>query len=80
VEEAAGAVYRDLVAAGTEVLWDDRPASAGVKFADADLIGCPVQVLVGAKGLARGVVEVKDRLTGRRSEVEPRKLIETLPL
>jgi prolyl-tRNA synthetase len=80
VEEAAGAVYRDLVAAGTAVLWDDRSASAGVKFADADLIGCPVQVLVGAKGLARGVVEVKDRLTGERSEVEPQKLVETLQL
>ena len=80
VEQAAASVYGDLVAAGTEVLWDDRPASAGVKFADADLIGCPVQVLVGAKGLARGVVEVKVRTTGGRSEVEPKKLLQALPL
>jgi len=56
------------------------PARAGVKFVDADLIGCPVQVLVGAKGLARGVVEVKVRATGARREVEPQKLVQTLPL
>ena len=80
VAEAAGALYQDLVSARTDVLWDDRPVSAGVKFVDADLIGCPVQVLVGAKGLARGVVEVKIRATGERRELEPGKLLETLPV
>ena len=80
VEEAAGAIYQDLIAAGVEILWDDRAGSAGVKFADADLIGCPLQVLVGAKGLARGVVEVKVRATGERLEVEPQKLVQTLPV
>ncbi|HVA42889.1 MAG TPA: proline--tRNA ligase [Acidimicrobiales bacterium] len=77
---ASQALYRDLGAAGVSVLWDDRPASAGVKFADADLVGIPVQVLVGARGLAKGVVEVKNRATGERSELAPGELAGTLPL
>ncbi|MDQ3107285.1 MAG: His/Gly/Thr/Pro-type tRNA ligase C-terminal domain-containing protein, partial [Actinomycetota bacterium] len=51
------------------VLYDDRDASGGVKFADADLLGMPTQLLVGAKGLAKGIVERKDRRTGERDEV-----------
>jgi prolyl-tRNA synthetase len=58
----------DLDAAGLTVLLDDRTAMPGVKFADADLIGVPTIVVVG-RGLAGGVVEVKDRLTGERNEV-----------
>lgn len=53
---------------GPNVLWDDRSASPGVKFADADLIGLPVQLVLGPKSLARGVVERKDRRTGQRTE------------
>ena len=45
---------------------DDRDERAGVKFADADLIGWPFQVVVGKRGLAEGVVELKDRATGER--------------
>ena len=48
-------------ARGVAVLYDDRDASPGVKFADADLVGMPVQLVVGAKGLARGIVERKVR-------------------
>jgi prolyl-tRNA synthetase len=48
---------------------DDRDERAGVKFADADLIGWPLQVVVGKRGLAEGVVEVKDRATGERVTV-----------
>ena len=66
---AADALYKDLRAAGVTVLYDDRDASPGVKFADADLLGMPVQLIVGAKGLARGIVERKVRATGERSEV-----------
>ena len=55
--------------AGVDVLYDDRDASPGVKFADADLVGMPVQLTVGAKGLARGVVERKIRATGERDEL-----------
>ncbi|HEX2298179.1 MAG TPA: His/Gly/Thr/Pro-type tRNA ligase C-terminal domain-containing protein, partial [Pseudonocardiaceae bacterium] len=58
----------DLDAAGLSVLLDDRTAMPGVKFADADLIGVPTIVVVG-RGLATGVVEVKDRATGERTEV-----------
>lgn len=69
VAAAADRLYEDLRSRGVEVLYDDRDASAGVKFADADLIGLPTQVLVGKKGLERGVVERKDRRTGDRDEV-----------
>jgi prolyl-tRNA synthetase len=58
----------DLDAAGLSVLLDDRTAMPGVKFADADLVGVPTIVVVG-RGLAGGVVEVKDRRTGERTEV-----------
>ncbi len=54
-------LYAELQAAGFEVLWDDRDDRAGVKFNDADLMGAPFQVVVGDKGLAEGVVEVKVR-------------------
>ena len=56
-------------AAGLDVLYDDRDARPGVKFADADLLGVPVQIIVGAKGLARGIVERKVRATGERDEL-----------
>ena len=69
VAAAASKLYEDLRSAGVEVLYDDRDASAGVKFADADLIGLPTQLVVGKKGLERGVVERKDRATGDRDEV-----------
>ena len=69
VVDAAERLYRDLQAAGVAVLLDDREASPGVKFADADLLGMPVQITVGAKGLARGVAERKIRRTGERDEL-----------
>ncbi|ROP40788.1 proline--tRNA ligase [Saccharothrix texasensis] len=58
----------ELSAAGVKVLLDDRKASPGVKFADAELIGVPTILVVG-RGLANGLVEVKDRRTGEREEV-----------
>jgi prolyl-tRNA synthetase len=70
VVEAADRLYDELTAAGVSVLYDDRlDASPGVKFADADLLGMPTQLLVGAKGLAKGIVERKDRATGERDEI-----------
>jgi prolyl-tRNA synthetase len=74
-EKAAGVVaeaeriYELLQSRGTTVLFDDRDASPGVKFADADLLGMPVQLIVGAKGLANGTVERKTRATGGRVDV-----------
>jgi prolyl-tRNA synthetase len=61
VIEAAEELYSELQESGIEVLFDDRPLSAGVKFKDADLIGLPWRITVGARGLAEGVVEVKRR-------------------
>ncbi len=69
VAEAADALHDRLVAAGVEVLYDDRDVSPGVKFADADLLGIPVRLVVGAKGLARGIVEWRSRATGEEREI-----------
>jgi len=65
----ADRIYAELRAQGIEVLYDDRDVSPGVKFADADLVGVPVQLVVGAKGVGRGVVERKLRATGDRDEL-----------
>jgi prolyl-tRNA synthetase len=61
VREAANALHDTLVAAGIEVLFDDRGVRPGVMFADAELIGLPHRVVVGEKGLDRGVVEYRGR-------------------
>ncbi len=60
-------IYEGLGAAGVETALDDRDQRAGVKFADADLIGYPVQVTIGKRGLANGTVDLKLRATGERS-------------
>ncbi len=52
---------------GTEALYDDRAERAGVKFADADLMGHPWQIVVGPRGAANGRVELKRRATGERT-------------
>ena len=69
VAVAAEELYRRLVEGGVDVLYDDRDVSPGVKFADADLLGVPVRLVVGAKGLARGVVEWRSRTTGEEREL-----------
>lgn len=73
--ETTATIYAELVAGGFEVLWDDREDRAGVKFNDADLIGAPFQVVVGDKGLAEGVVEVKIRRSGVKTRVAPAELL-----
>jgi prolyl-tRNA synthetase len=78
VRAAADLVYADLRAAGVDVLYDDRDASPGVKFADADLLGMPVRVTVGAKGLARGVIERRNRVTGEQDELALADAVRTL--
>jgi prolyl-tRNA synthetase len=62
-------IYAKLRHAGQAVLYDDRDERAGAKFADMDLIGLPWQVIVGPRGLKSGVVELKRRATGERSEL-----------
>jgi prolyl-tRNA synthetase len=66
--EAAEALGESLERAGLRVLLDDRGTSAGVAFADADLLGIPTIVVVG-KGLATGEIEIKDRRSGERRTV-----------
>jgi prolyl-tRNA synthetase len=63
-EEIAGQAAEAYAATGLDVLLDDRDARAGEKFADADLIGCPIRVTAGKKSLEDGKVDVRDRATG----------------
>ena len=64
-------LQKKLLHDGVEVLFDDRDERPGVKFADADLIGIPYHVIVGSKGLANGVVELKERRTGEVQKLKP---------
>ncbi|MDF3051510.1 MAG: Prolyl-tRNA synthetase [Pseudonocardia sp.] len=68
IRDGADELATRLDEAGLRVLLDDRSASPGVKFADAELIGIPTIVVVG-RGLASGVIEIKDRRTGERTDV-----------
>ncbi|MBK8463181.1 MAG: proline--tRNA ligase [Nigerium sp.] len=77
VVEFAAALAEKLDAAGIAVLLDDRVASPGVKFTDAELLGMPTSVVVG-RTLAHGVVEVRDRASGERSEVAADAVADTL--
>lgn len=61
VAEAAGQLYTDLQRAGYEVLYDDRPETAGVKFNDADLVGMPVRITVSKRTVGKSSAEVKKR-------------------
>jgi prolyl-tRNA synthetase len=63
-------IYNHLQNAGMSVLFDDREERAGVKFNDADLIGCPIRVTVGEKGLKEGMVELKPR-TEKENQLGP---------
>ena len=73
--DATARLYADLSAEGFEVLWDDRADRAGVKFNDADLVGAPFQIVIGDKGLADGVVEIKVRRSGVKSRVSPSDVV-----
>ena len=65
----AGELEKELEAMGLEVLVDDRAERPGIKFKDADLLGMPMQFICGAKGLGKGVVETKNRLTGEKGTI-----------
>jgi prolyl-tRNA synthetase len=68
-DAACEQLYRDLTAKGVEVLYHDLDERPGAKFATADLIGIPYQVLIGPRGLAEGKVEVKKRADGSRENL-----------
>lgn len=61
VAETSQRLYDALTKRGVEVIWDDRPVSAGVMFSDADLFGVPVRVVVSPKGLKNGTIEISSR-------------------
>jgi prolyl-tRNA synthetase len=69
LDQSAAEVAEALHTHGNDVLLDDRDLRAGEKFADADLIGCPVRVTVGKKTLEDGAVDVRDRATGKERRV-----------
>jgi len=67
--EAADSLYDSLREGGAEVLYDDRDAGPGEKLTDAELLGCPLRVVVGRRGLANGVVEASQRASGAEHEL-----------
>jgi prolyl-tRNA synthetase len=68
-DDASTKIYAELQKAGLDVLLDDRDERAGGKFATADLIGVPQQIVVGPRGMKTGEVEVKNRKTGERESL-----------
>ncbi|MGE4221648.1 MAG: proline--tRNA ligase [Alphaproteobacteria bacterium] len=68
-DAACDDIFAKLADAGIEVMYDDRDERAGVKFSDMDLIGLPWQLVVGPRGVQKGMVELKDRKTGERQEM-----------
>ena len=67
--EAGEQVYRRLLDAGVDVIIDDRAARAGEKFSDAELVGIPLRITIGKRGLALGSAEVTERATGETVSV-----------
>ncbi len=78
VKKEAEEVYRALTEAGVEVLFDDRDARAGEKFADSDLMGIPLRVVVSQKTVAAGAFECVERASGKTSHRTLSELIDTL--
>jgi len=75
---AAERIYAQLTAAGVEVLYDDRDERGGVKLGGMDLIGLPWQLIIGPRGLAQGLVELKNRATGNKQELSMETALECL--
>ena len=75
---AADDIYAKLTAAGVEVLYDDRDERGGAKLGWMDLIGLPWQLIIGPRGLAQGVVELKNRRTGEKQELRIESALEQL--
>ena len=78
VKTVAEKLYSELENAGISCLYDDRDVSAGNKFADADLLGMPIRLVVSAKGLDEGTVEIKDRATGEVNKVKAENVVKTI--
>jgi prolyl-tRNA synthetase len=70
VKEVSDSVYEVLMKSGHDVLYDDRDISAGIKFKDADLLGIPIQIIVGEKNAKKNIVEIKTRKDKKVTEVK----------
>ncbi len=70
VNQKAGEIYAYLQSKGYDVLYDERKERAGIKFKDADLIGIPVQIIVGSKNLKNNSIEVKNRKTNEKQSLQ----------
>jgi prolyl-tRNA synthetase len=69
IQAATDRIYQQLQKRGVEVLLDDRDERPGVKFKDADLIGIPLRLTIGAKGLEKSCVELRWRRDGKTEEI-----------
>ena len=76
VEPLAQKIAQELESAGIEVAFDNRGERAGVKFADADLIGWPYQIIIGKRGVKENKVEFKDRASGEKLELSVDEIVE----
>jgi prolyl-tRNA synthetase len=78
VHSVAEKIYDDLVNAGVEVLFDDREERPGVKFKDADLLGIPLRITIGGRGVKEGIAELKERASRKESKVALDKVVEAV--
>lgn len=78
VRETCETLYQELLQAGVDVILDDRKERPGVKFADMELLGIPHRIVVGDKGLEKGVVEYKHRRTGDSDEFDTSSVVSSL--
>ena len=78
VKETAEKLYSELEALGVEVLYDDRDERAGVMFSDMELIGIPHVITIGAKGLAQGIIEYKNRRSGEKESINASDILSAI--
>jgi prolyl-tRNA synthetase len=78
IRECAFALYQDLIERGVAVLLDDRDERAGVKFKDADLLGIPLEIIIGKEFLKSGSLELKFRRQNQRITGDRQKILETI--
>lgn len=78
VKNTAEQLYQELEALGVEVLYDDRDERAGVMFSDMELIGIPHVITIGAKGLAQGIIEYKNRRSGEKESIAADQILENI--
>jgi prolyl-tRNA synthetase len=78
IQPEAERIAKELAALGVEVVIDDRDERPGVKFAEADLMGWPVQIIIGKRGLANREYEVKNRMTGKKRSISFAEYAEAL--